>query len=129
MPGIGFIGTPMGQAAVASTGNAELQAVVTGLLQSMQQGNADTAAALRALAEVQRKGREPRSAIQVNPRLVWPSLGDDSKGPKAAEDFFDRFEEIRDLANDGLGMKDSETLITLKSCLHGSRKQIYENMH
>ena len=70
---------------------------------------------------------EPRtSTIRVEPKVHWPHLGDDGPGGKEVEDFYDCFEEICGLANNGRGMSDKEMVITLKTCLHGSRRKIYE---
>ena len=68
------------------------------------------------------------STIKVEPRVTWPKLGDDGPGGKEVEEFYERFEEICNLANNGQGMADKEMLVTLKNCLSGSRKQIYDNI-
>ena len=44
------------------------------------------------------------------------------------EEFYEAFEDICGLANNGTGMPDKEMLVALKSCLSGSRKTIYENV-
>ena len=70
----------------------------------------------------------PRSTIRVEPKVFWPKLGDDGPGGQEVDNFYDKFEEICGLCNNGEGMPDREMMITLKSCLHGSRRKIYENM-
>ncbi len=72
--------------------------------------------------------QETRSTIRVEPKVYWPKLGDDGPGGKEVEEFYDKFEDICSLANNGSGMPDKEMLVALKSCLHGSRKKIYENV-
>ena len=44
------------------------------------------------------------------------------------EEFYESFEGICGLANNGTGMSDREMLVALRSCLHGSRNTIYENV-
>ncbi len=74
------------------------------------------------------KPKEHRSTIKVEPKVWWPKLGDDGPGGKEVEDFYEKFEDICSLANNGTGMADKEMLVALKSCLHGSRRQIYDNV-
>ena len=81
------------------------------------------------LAKIVDRGERPKtSTIRVEPKIHWPHLGDDGPGGREVEDFYDRFEEICGLANNGQGMSDKEMVITLKSCLHGSRRKIYDNI-
>ena len=68
------------------------------------------------------------STIRVEPRVHWPRLGDDGPGGKEVEEFYERLEEIFGLANNGKGMSWPEMLVAKKSCLHGSRRKIYENI-
>jgi len=70
----------------------------------------------------------PRSTIRVEPKVYWPKLGDDGTGGREVEEFYEKFEDICDLANNGSGMADKEMMVALKSCLHGSRRKIYDNV-
>ena len=72
--------------------------------------------------------RHKASTFKVEPRLPFPNYGDDGSGGREAEDFFEKFEDITSLANDGDGMSDKEMVMTLRLCLKGSRKTIYENI-
>jgi len=72
--------------------------------------------------------RTPGSTIRVEPRVQWPALGDDGTGGTEVQDFYEKFEEVCGLPNNGKGMSDKEMLITLKNCLKGSRRKIYENI-
>ena len=117
-PACGGGGTPASQ-----TGLDERSLAV---LESLKECSSMTATALTTMAAAK---AQPRSAIQVAPKLTWPSYGDDSHEPRAAELFFEKFEEITGLTNDSKGMRANEMLITLKGCLHGSRKTIYETIH
>jgi hypothetical protein len=74
------------------------------------------------------KPRLQQSTIKVEPKVYWPKLGDDGPGGKEVEEFYEKFEEVCGLANNGVGMRDKEMLITLKTCLSGSRRQIYHNV-
>ena len=74
------------------------------------------------------KPKVPGSTIKVEPKVYWPKLGDDGSGGNEVEDFYKKFEGICGLANNGTGMADKEMLVALKSCLHGSRLKIYENV-
>ena len=69
-----------------------------------------------------------RSTIRVEPRVVWPKLSDDGQGGREVEEFYEKFEEICGLANNGKGMSDREMMVALKSCIHGSRRKIFENI-
>ena len=81
-----------------------------------------------ALMERLAQPKGTQSTIKVEPKVTWPRLDDSSTGPKDAEDFFKKFEGITNLANNGTGMNNVEMLVTLRSCLGGSRLQIYENI-
>ena len=72
--------------------------------------------------------RPQGSTIRVEPRVTWPKLGDDGSGGREVEEFYDKLEEIYGLANSGKGMAAKEMLVALKSCLHSSRKRIYDNI-
>ena len=69
-----------------------------------------------------------RSTIKVEPKVSWPTLGDDNQDGRAAEIFFEKLEEIVFIANDGRGLPGRERLITLGNALNGSRKIIFENI-
>ena len=43
-------------------------------------------------------------------------------------EFFRKFEEATDLAKNGQWMTSMEKIVTLKSFLHGSKKEIYEDI-
>ena len=80
------------------------------------------------LQRVLDKPKQPGSTIRVEPKVTWPRLGDDGPGGKEVEEFYEKFEDICGLANNGSGMSDKEMTVALKTCLHGSRKKIYENV-
>ena len=84
-----------------------------------------------ALQVKNRDGTAHRSSggvIQIHPRASWPKLGDGGPGGRALEELYDKYEEICGIARDGEGMTEKERLMTLKTCLKGSRKRIYENV-
>ena len=114
------------QAAPAQGGGGTPVAGLEAVLECLKESSSMTASALSTMAAAK---AQPRSAIQVAPKLTWPTFGDDSHEPRAAELFFEKFEEITGLTNDSKGMRANEMLITLKGCLHGSRKTIYETIH
>ena len=66
------------------------------------------------------------STIRIQPKIVWPKLDDKDSFGREVEEFFDKFESICQLANDGRGMSDTERLTTLGACLSGSKAKIYE---
>jgi hypothetical protein len=80
------------------------------------------------LKAVLNKPSVPRSTIRVEPKVYWPKLGDDGTGGREVEEFYEKFEDICSLANNGSGMADKEMMVALKSCLHGSRRKIYDNV-
>ena len=82
----------------------------------------------KLLEQMSSKKHSHSSTIKVEPKVQWPRLGDDNAGGRDVEEFYEKFEDICGLANNGTGMLDKEMLVALKSCLHGSRKQIYENV-
>ena len=45
------------------------------------------------------------------------------------EEFYDKYEEICGIARNGEGMTEKERLVTLKTCLKGSRRKIYDNVY
>ena len=65
----------------------------------------------------------------MKPEIKWPKLGDDGPGGKEIEIFYDRFEEVASICNDGEGMSDKEILLVLKTNLSDSKRKIYENVH
>jgi len=82
---------------------------------------AQTAALSAAL-----KGRPKQSTIRITPHVEYPILGDDDND---VEQFFERFDEICALANDGTGMTAPERLVLLVNCLRGARQQTYRVIH
>ena len=74
--------------------------------------------------------REPkgRSTIKVEPKVNFPTLGDQDTSGKAVEEFYEKFEDIIGIMNDGRGMSNKETMMVLKNCLSGSKKVVYENI-
>ena len=72
--------------------------------------------------------RKRHSTIRVEPKIQWPHLGDDGYGGREVQDFYEKFEEFCNLANDGEGLADREMLIALKNCLKQSRRKIYDNV-
>ena len=119
----------------------EVEGAAKALAQLVPDQPSDSGQGFAALAKVQERQTElmakiiekeagPRhnaSTIRVEPRVTWPKLGDDGPGGQEVNEFYDKLEEICGLANNGKGMMDKEMLLTLKNCLHGSRKKIYEN--
>ena len=81
------------------------------------------AAAIKAQTEALAKAfasRDTRhSTIKVSPTFKWPTLGDDGPDSKEIEEFYDKYEDLCRLANDGRGMTPLEHLTTLVSCLKG----------
>jgi hypothetical protein len=82
----------------------------------------------KLLTAVLNKPQAPRSTIRVEPKVYWPKLGDDGPGGNEVEEFYEKFEDICAFANNGSGMSDREMLVAMKSCLHGSRREINENV-
>ena len=70
------------------------------------------------------KERPKQSTIRINPQVEYPILGDDDND---VEQFFERFDEICALTNDGTGMRPPERLVMLVSCLRGARAQTYRH--
>ena len=60
---------------------------------------------------------KPSAGSTRDAELGW-HLGDDGPGGKEVEDFYDKFEEITNLANNGTGMSDCDMMVALKTCLH-----------
>ena len=81
-----------------------------------------------ALSALSRQRNVKNSTIKVEPRVQWPKLGDDGPGGEEVVEFYEKLEEIYGLANDGKGMPDKERLVSLKTCLLGSRKTMYDNI-
>jgi hypothetical protein len=80
------------------------------------------------LSAVLNRPKAPSSTIKVEPKVYWPRFGDDGPGGNEVEEFYEKPEDICSLANNGQGMSDKEMLVAMKSCLHGSRRKIYENV-
>merc|ERR1712026_449271 len=73
------------------------------------------------------KTREHKaSVVKITPTFKWPVLGDDGPDAKEVEEFFDKYEDLCRLANDGRGMNATEHLTTLLSCLRGSKEKVYK---
>ena len=81
------------------------------------------------LKSVLERPAKKHSTFRIEPKVGFPSLGDDGPGGEEVKRFYERFEEVCDLANDGRGMPDKEMLMTLRNCLKGSCRLIYENVH
>ena len=77
---------------------------------------------LKKLSEKETQKKTPASTIRVTPTVQWPVLDDTDND---VEDFFDRFDEVVDLANDGQGMSWPEKLRCLINCLKGNRAKTY----
>ena len=76
------------------------------------------------------KSKEVRhSTIKVSPTFKWPTLGDDGPDAKEVEEFYEKYEDLCRLANDGRGMSSLEHLTTLVSCLRGSKEKIYRTVY
>ena len=74
-------------------------------------------------------GEKPaRSTIKVEPKVNFPTLGDQDTSGKAVEEFYEKFEDIISIMNDGRGMSNKEMMMVLKNCLSGSKKVVYENI-
>ena len=61
------------------------------------------------------------STIQVKPQVKNPILGDDGPDSREIKEFFEKVEDIAQLANDGKGMLPKERLIFLEQCLRGAK--------
>ena len=77
---------------------------------------------------VNKPKQQPGSTIRVEPKVYWPRLSDDGPGGREVSDFYEKFEEITGLANNGSGMSDREMLVALKTCVSGSRRKIFDNV-
>ena len=60
------------------------------------------ASAIKDLKSGKDQSQQPRSVIQIKPQVSWPTLGNNDHDIDA---FFDEFEEVTGLCNDGKGMK------------------------
>ncbi len=78
-----------------------------------------------AISQVPKSKDGRHSTIKVSPTFKWPLLGDDGPDAKEVEEFYEKYEDLRRLANDGRGMNPMEHLTTLVSCLRGSKEKIY----
>ena len=68
---------------------------------------------------------QKHSVVKITPTFRWPILGDDGPDAKEVEDFYEKYEDLCRLANDGRGMNPKEHLTTLASCLRGSKEKRY----
>ena len=66
------------------------------------------------------------STFQVKPTVRVPMLGDDGPDSHDIQDFFDKFEDMCGLANDGSGMLPAEHLRTLGQSLKGAKLKTYD---
>jgi len=48
-----------------------------------------------------RPQKAPGSTIRVEPKIVWPKFGDQDHGGQYVEEFYEKFEEVCGLANEG----------------------------
>ena len=71
--------------------------------------------------------RQPASMIKIEPKVSWPHLGDEHKGGTEVQDFYDKFEEMCSLANNGAGLADKEMMIAFRTVIHGAKKKIHDN--
>ena len=58
--------------------------------------------------------------------MKWPKLGDDGQDNKKVKEFYEAYESLCGLANDGSGMSAMDHLTTLEQCLEGHKKKIYK---
>ena len=74
--------------------------------------------AILALKEMSAAKKKVPSTIKVQPHVSWPKFGDKSEmGTQEVKEFFEKFEELTSLANDGEGMSAHEKLIALSNSL------------
>ena len=73
-----------------------------------------------AIAAALRTKEQKHSVVKITPTFRWPLLGDDGPDANEVEDFYEKYEDLCRLANDGRGMNATEHLTTLLSCLRGS---------
>ena len=66
------------------------------------------------------------STIRIQPTSKPPILGDEGKSSRDITEFFDKFDDMCNLANDGKGMLPQERLQTLSTCLKGTKEKIYK---
>ena len=77
---------------------------------------------IQAAQKTPTAAKKKSSVLQVKPEIKWPKLGDDGPGGKEIEIFYERFEEVASICNDGEGMSDREMLLVLKSNLSDSKR-------
>eukprot|EP00969_Alexandrium_andersonii_P267108 11804194-Alexandrium_andersonii.AAC.1 len=63
--------------------------------------------------QVLKGGKTQPSVAKVTPTFKWPILGDNGPDAKGVEEFYEKYEDSRRLANDGRGMNPTEHLTTL----------------
>ena len=78
-----------------------------------------------AIRAALRSKDQKHSVVKITPTFRWPILGDDGPDAKEVEEFYEKYEDLCRLANDGRGMNPTEHLTTLVSCLRGSKEKIY----
>ena len=73
---------------------------------------------LQQMAEGAAAKKDSRSStIKVEPKISMPFLGDEGPEGNKVEEFYERFEEVCSLANNGRGMPDRDMLMFLRGCL------------
>ena len=81
----------------------------------------------KALAEINERAQTPNApslstVLKVSPNIKWPRLGDDAT-ERDVEDFYEKYEDICQLPNDGRGMLPADRLKTLRQCLEGYKEK------
>ena len=66
------------------------------------------------------------STIRIQPTFKPPILGDEGKSGRDIKEFFDKFADMCNLANDGKGMLPMERRQTLSTCLKGTKEKVYK---
>lgn len=59
--------------------------------------------------------------------MSWPPLDDTHSTGDEVTEFFQSFEDMCQIPNDGRGMNDIEVLVSLKTCIKGSCLCYYDN--
>ena len=77
-------------------------------------------------ATVKGTSEKRTSTIRIQPTYKPPILGDEGKSSRDIKEFFDKYEDMCNLANDGKGMLPMEHLQTLSTCLKGAKEKIYK---
>ena len=66
-----------------------------------------------------------QGVFKVQPTFKWPVLGDEGPDAKEIKEFYDKYEQVCGLCNDGQGMNAADHLTTLESCLRGAKLKAY----